>query len=150
MMSDTSARARRLARWFGSLERNGLTGLRAPPSPTAGDGEGGVAGGGGDAGTCRAAGGGAGVCRAWPPYGGDSHPAEAGGVGRTRSAGVAAGVAVRAAPPDGVGCPVGAGIVMTPLHTEQRARTPEGGTLAGSTLKIERQSGQLTFIHSLR
>src|SRR5450759_414205 len=39
---------------------------------------------------------------------------------------------------------------MTPLHTEHRARTPEGGTLAGSTRNMERQSGQLTFIHSLR
>jgi len=39
---------------------------------------------------------------------------------------------------------------MTPLQTEQRARTPLGGTLAGSTLKMDRQSGQLTFIHSLR
>jgi N-acetylglucosamine-6-phosphate deacetylase len=39
---------------------------------------------------------------------------------------------------------------MTPLQTEQRARTPEEGTLAGSTRKMERQSGQLTFIHSLR
>src|ERR1700686_762526 len=39
---------------------------------------------------------------------------------------------------------------MTPLQTEHRARTPEGGTLEGSTRKMERQSGQLTFIHSLR
>jgi hypothetical protein len=39
---------------------------------------------------------------------------------------------------------------MTPLHTEQRARTPEEGTFAGSTRKMERQSGQLTFIHPLR
>ncbi|HEY3133343.1 MAG TPA: hypothetical protein VGJ47_01830 [Gemmatimonadaceae bacterium] len=57
---------------------------------------------------------------------------------------------MRAPPPDGVVWPVGAGIVITPLHTEHRARTPEGGTLAGSTRKMERQSGQLTFIHSLR
>jgi hypothetical protein len=39
---------------------------------------------------------------------------------------------------------------MTPLHTEQRARTPFGGTLAGSTRKIDLQSGQLTFIQPLR
>src|SRR6266480_5639410 len=39
---------------------------------------------------------------------------------------------------------------ITPLQTEQRARTPDGGTFAGSTRKMERQSGQLTFIHSLR
>ena len=62
----------------------------------------------------------------------------------------AAGVADRAAPDVGVPAPLGAGIVMTPLQTEHRARTPFGGTLAGSTRKIERQSGQLTFIHSLR
>jgi hypothetical protein len=53
-------------------------------------------------------------------------------------------------PAGGVFCPVGAGIEITPPQTEQRARTPAGGTFAGSTLKIERQSGQLTFIHSLR
>src|SRR5438046_6431810 len=45
MMSETSARASRLARWFGSLDRNGLRGRRAPPSPIAGDAPGGVAGG---------------------------------------------------------------------------------------------------------
>ena len=39
---------------------------------------------------------------------------------------------------------------MTPLHTEHRARTPAGGTFAGSTRKMDRQSGQLTFIRSLR
>jgi len=32
---------------------------------------------------------------------------------------------------------------ITPPQTEQRARTPAGGTFAGSTRKIERQSGQL-------
>src|SRR5689334_10774672 len=41
-------------------------------------------------------------------------------------------------------------MLITPLQTEHRARTPFGGTLAGSTRKIERQSGQLTFIHSLQ
>jgi len=41
-------------------------------------------------------------------------------------------------------------MVITPLHTEHRARTPDGGTLAGSTRNMERQSGQLTFIHSLQ
>ena len=60
------------------------------------------------------------------------------------------GVAVRALPPAGVFAPVGAGMGMTPLHTEQRALTPVGGTLAGSTRKMDRQSGQLTFIHPLR
>jgi hypothetical protein len=57
---------------------------------------------------------------------------------------------VRWLPVGGVFCPVGAGIEITPPQTEQRARTPAGGTFAGSTRKIERQSGQLTFIHSLR
>ena len=33
MMSDTSARASRLARWFGSFDRNGFSGRRAPLSP---------------------------------------------------------------------------------------------------------------------
>jgi hypothetical protein len=56
----------------------------------------------------------------------------------------------RALPEVGVVWPVGAGIEMIPLHTEQRARTPFGGTFAGSTLKMERQSGQLTFIQPLR
>ena len=62
----------------------------------------------------------------------------------------AAGVTDRAEPEVGVVVPLGAGMGMTPLQTEHRARTPFGGTLAGSTRKIERQSGQLTFIHSLR
>jgi hypothetical protein len=53
-------------------------------------------------------------------------------------------------PIGGVFWPVGAGMEMTPPQTEQRARTPEGGTFAGSTLNIERQSGQLTFIRSLQ
>jgi hypothetical protein len=35
---------------------------------------------------------------------------------------------------------------MTPPQTEQRARTPVAGTLAGSTRKMERHSGQVTFI----
>jgi hypothetical protein len=60
------------------------------------------------------------------------------------------GAVVRGAGALGVLAPLGAGIVMTPLQTEHRARTPLGGTFAGSTRKIERQSGQLTFIHSLR
>src|SRR5450759_367160 len=44
-MSETRARASLLARWFGSLERNGLSGRRGPPSPAAGDAPGGFAGG---------------------------------------------------------------------------------------------------------
>jgi len=64
--------------------------------------------------------------------------------------GCAGGVAVRGDAATGVVTPLGAGMVITPLQTEHRARTPLGGTLAGSTRKIERQSGQLTFIHFLR
>src|SRR2546423_15608344 len=45
MMSETRARASRLARWLGSLERNGFTGRRAPASPTPVDAPGGVIGG---------------------------------------------------------------------------------------------------------
>lgn len=37
-------------------------------------------------------------------------------------------------------------IAMIPPHTEQRARTPLAGTLAGSTRKTDRQSGQDTVI----
>src|SRR5688572_8563744 len=43
MMSDTRARASRLARWLGSFERNGLRGRLAPLSPTRGA-DGGVPG----------------------------------------------------------------------------------------------------------
>ena len=45
-MSETRARASRLARWFGSFERNGLRGRLAPPSPgeTAGKAPAGVTG----------------------------------------------------------------------------------------------------------
>src|SRR5712671_2134455 len=50
MMSETRARASLLARWLGSLERNGFRGRRAPPSPVAGDESGVGAGGPGLAG----------------------------------------------------------------------------------------------------
>src|SRR5450759_2299881 len=45
MMSETRARASLLARWFGSLERNGLSGRRGPPSAATGMAPGGFAGG---------------------------------------------------------------------------------------------------------
>jgi len=111
--------------------------------------------GGCGAGAGRWIGGAAGVCRAGAENGGVSQPADAeGGVGGAdcllRSAGVADGVGVREAPVVGVAWPVGAGIVITPLQTEHLARTPAGGTFAGSTRKMERQSGQLTFIRSLQ
>ena len=38
-----------------------------------------------------------------------------------------------------------AAIVITPPHTEQRARIDDDGTLLGSTRKTERHSGQETF-----
>jgi hypothetical protein len=41
-------------------------------------------------------------------------------------------------------------MVMTPPHTEQRARTLAAGTLSGSTRKTERHSGHTAFIPSLR
>jgi len=37
-------------------------------------------------------------------------------------------------------------IAITPPHTEQRARTPASGILAGSTRKTELHSGQVTFM----
>jgi len=37
-------------------------------------------------------------------------------------------------------------IGITPPHTEQRARTPDTGTLAGSTRKTDPHSGQETFM----
>src|SRR5450759_600392 len=231
MMSETRARASLLARWFGSLERNGLSGRRGPPSPATGmapggfaggrgvvgaldgdpdgtnggaeipeapgeaagaaggagdrgvnsrspdEGDGGVAvavtearpidsglgreaagvstvrgGGGGGDGAGRCPGGVAGTrCDAEPNGGGSQPPCAAGAErGRSCDPDSRGGVAGRSPPPGGVVWPVGAGMEMTPLHTEHRARTPEGGTLAGSTRNMERQSGQLTFIHSLR
>lgn len=41
-------------------------------------------------------------------------------------------------------------MAITPPQTEQRARTPVAGTLAGSTRNTERHSGQLTFTPHLR
>jgi len=101
---------------------------------------------------CCCAGGAAGARCGADANGGGSQLPWAGGVERDWSRGPdsEAGLSGRL-PPDGGGVwPLGAGIEMTPLHTEQRARTPVVGTFAGSTRKIERQSGQLTFIHSLR
>ena len=84
--------------------------------------------------------------------GGGSHPSCACGVERELAweADSEPDVPVRGDPDGGVLWPVGAGMDITPPQTEQRARTPEGGTLAGSTRKIERQSGQLTFIRPLQ
>lgn len=102
----------------------------------------------------RAGGGAAGPdgeCGPDPPKIPASQPLGAAGVERGPPCEDSPGEAgVRWLPDGGVFWPVGAGMEITPLQTEQRARTPVGGTLAGSTLKIERQSGQLTFIRSLR
>ena len=43
-----------------------------------------------------------------------------------------------------------AAMTMTPPHTEQRARTLEPGSLAGSTRNTDRHSGHVTFIEYLR
>ncbi|MEO5817747.1 MAG: hypothetical protein ABIT20_20935, partial [Gemmatimonadaceae bacterium] len=42
-----------------------------------------------------------------------------------------------------------AAIVITPPHTEQRARTLAAASFAGSTRNTERHSGQVTFIDDL-
>jgi hypothetical protein len=53
----------------------------------------------------------------------------------------AEGVAARAgAPPAAT-----AAIVITPPHTEHRARTPPVGTFDGSTRNTDRHSGHVTF-----
>ena len=46
--------------------------------------------------------------------------------------------------------PDGGETVITPPHTEHRARTPASGILAGSTRKTELHSGQVTFTTDLR
>jgi hypothetical protein len=80
-----------------------------------------------------------------------SQPGWVDGVARERDSDDSApALGVHALEDAGVFCPVGAGMEITPLHTEQRARTPLGGTLDGSTRKIDRQSGQLTFIPLLQ
>jgi len=90
----------------------------------------------------------------WPELlkGAGSQPSCACGVERERAcdADSEAEAPARGEPVTGVVWPVGAGMGITPPQTEQRALTPTVGTLAGSTRKIERQSGQLTFIHPLQ
>src|SRR3990170_1475477 len=177
MMSEPSPFASRLARWSGSLDRNGLTGRLAPAGvlvltadgagagAAAGEkglGDGGAAGdggadrdggtyGGGTGGVKAGGAAGAGRCGALGvEKGEESHAPCVGGVARGRAwAGLSVPGEIREVLPEGVLVPVGAGMVMIPLHTEQRARTPVAGTLAGSTRKTERHSGQLTFIHFL-
>jgi hypothetical protein len=55
----------------------------------------------------------------------------------TAATGVRLGVRNEPVPPD---------TTMMPPQTEQRARTPVAGTLAGSTRNTDRQSGQETVI----
>jgi hypothetical protein len=47
--------------------------------------------------------------------------------------------------PAAINSAVGSGTGITPPQIEQRARTPPGGTLAGSTRKMEEHCGQPTF-----
>src|SRR5436305_1258232 len=112
-MSETSARARRFARWFGSFERKGFSGRRAPESLAA-DGipaEGVIAGDTGDVAgveAARADGGGAlgrnggaigGAVNSGSPAAGDGGVAVAAALVRSRGSGLAdaAGVGLGAA-----------------------------------------------------
>jgi hypothetical protein len=62
------------------------------------------------------------------------------GGGAATDTDVAAGVGANSS---SIGAP--APTMMTPPHTEQRARTPPDGTFAGSTRKTELHSGHETF-----
>ena len=179
MMSDTSARARRLALTLGSLARNGLIGARAArgvvfaagAGARGGEGGGGASGGAGDAGcgtrACAGRSGAGGDAGATGATTGGACLGTAAGVGanvrNTAGVGCAAAVAVAgvmAACALDMGVTMGSGtdavkslsmppvepIGITPPHTEQRARTPETGTLAGSTRKTDPHSGQETFM----
>lgn len=172
--SETSARARRRARWPGSALRNGLIGrLGASVAPLAvgtdlaGVDETGVEGGVGTrvataamtAAVGRGVGTGAGAgAKVSGARGGGTRDAAGIGVVTLGADGAAATAAELS---DGVAnadCTTPAdalvtmtgnvppAIAITPPHTEQRARTPLAGTLAGSTRKTERQSGHATVI----
>src|SRR5436305_1049634 len=117
-----SARARRRALALGSFARNGLIGARVGVAidvrggaPTAG------AGGGGGGG---AAIGGAATGEAL---------AEAPAIAGWRDGANSSSIELPAP------------TVMTPPHTEQRARMPAEGIFVGSTRKTERHSGHETF-----
>src|SRR5207237_135386 len=137
--SDTSARARRRAFCFGSCTMNGFTGrsglvMRCPgaaPAGAAGAAGARGAAGAGDAaaGVAGRAGGGAGGrdAAAGIPGGGAAGESE-GAAGPAGAAG-----ARWAAATAGPAAPTPALTGNTLLHTAQRARTPPGGTLAGST-----------------
>lgn len=121
-----------------------------------GAGGGGAAGRGatGGAGAATGAGGAGGIGRGGTGAG-------AGGAGRIGIAGVGALPNVIGTGRGAV-APISAGVnsstapvpsfdtVITPPHTAQRARTSAPGTLAGSTRKTERHSGQATFTRPLR
>jgi hypothetical protein len=89
--------------------------------------------------------------------GADTRGAAAGGAGGTaaagRGAGAAAGAGAGAAETSGAGTSGRAATAApsaltanTVRHTEQRARTPPAGTLAGSIRKTVWQVGQVAFI----
>jgi hypothetical protein len=63
-----------------------------------------------------------------------------GAIGRTGLAGIDRRAAAAGAPLDDA-----AAMLITPPHTEHRARTPTVGTFDGSTRKIDRHSGHVTF-----
>jgi hypothetical protein len=91
----------------------------------------------------------AGVCPHWPEFGTAAGPRCGVGVATVP----APGVGRRAPGPAGAGgrcarsseAPAPAAMGMIPPHTEQRARICTSGSLDGSTLKIDRHSGQDTF-----
>ena len=72
----------------------------------------------------------------------------AGSAGAARGAALADDRATDVAPADANSARASspAAIVMTPPQTEQRARTLVSGTFDGSTRKIDRHSGQVTFM----
>src|SRR6266542_6263937 len=164
MMSETSARAKRLARRLGSLARNGLIGRRAWDGDDGVGDWGAVAlvgvdvestgGGGGNAGTVDRGGAvpsrlsdggvGWGAYECDPPDHGIAEVRENSPVRYSPRASSPTGVAYVGTLPT-----PGAGTWMIPLHTEQRARTPPAGTFAGSTRKTEEHSGHVTFTCSL-
>src|SRR5207244_1333849 len=148
--SDTSARASRRAFCFGSCTMKGFTGRSGPvmrcpgAAPTGASGAGGAGAGAVDAG--RAGGLAARAAGAGPAAG-----ARAGGGGGDTGAGTAgvdAGGAGGGAGLGGAGAaaPVAGWTGNTLLRTAQRARTPPGGTLAGSTRYTVSHDGQVTFI----
>src|SRR5438132_988054 len=140
-MSEMSARARRRAFTWGSCTRKGLMTLPGlPPNVERPGVDAGAAGAGaatGGGATGRGAGGAAAATGGGGVGGGGGG---AGGGGAGGGAAAAAGAGVADAPLALIG--------KTVRHTEQRARTPAGGTLPGSMRKMVEQVGQVAFIAS--